>query len=100
MRTELKYAQRALELTPNDPATQDTLGWVLYHKGLYDVALRHLKPAAEQNGDVRWKYHLAMAYAKAGDSAKARSTLVAAMKVDPNVPEAKQAQDVVQGMAK
>ncbi|HUQ92347.1 MAG TPA: tetratricopeptide repeat protein [Bryobacteraceae bacterium] len=91
----LKYAQKALELRPADPGTQDTLGWVLYNKGLYGPAVTHLKSAASQEGDVRWKYHLAMAYAKAGDSRNAYATLDAALRFDPSVPEAKRARDLV-----
>ena len=66
----LKYAQRAVELAPDKPAYSDTLGWVLYHKGLYPTAITYLEKAvAAQNLPV-WKYHLAMAYAKAGDSSR------------------------------
>ena len=42
-----------------------------------------------------WKYHLAMAYAKAGNAARGRATLEAALKLNPNVPEAKIAQEIV-----
>jgi hypothetical protein len=41
------------------------------------------------------KYHLAMAYAKAGDISRGRSTLLAALAINPNLPEAKLARQVV-----
>jgi hypothetical protein len=36
-----------------------------------------------------------MAYAKAGDMAKGRTTLNAALQINPRVPEAKMAQDLI-----
>lgn len=91
----LKYAQKAVELAPDHPAYCDTLGWVLYRKGLYSEAVRYLERAAASKENVIWDYHLAMAYAKAGDSARGRSTLQAALKLKPNLPEAKTAQQVI-----
>lgn len=92
----LKYAQRAAELAPQSPAYADTLGWILYRQGLYPSAIKYLEQAGANSADVRWRYHLAMAYAKAGDYTHGQATLVAALKADPNVPEAKLALAVVQ----
>ncbi|MEH6469149.1 MAG: tetratricopeptide repeat protein, partial [Porticoccus sp.] len=39
---------RALELNPGDPATMDSLGWVLYRLGNYDDAIHHLRRAMEK----------------------------------------------------
>lgn len=92
----LKYAEKAVELAPDRPAYCDTLGWVLYGKGVYASAVQYLERANSNNGgDVVWKYHLAMAYAKAGDITRSRNTFQAALKINPNVPEAKIAQEVV-----
>jgi len=91
----LKYAQRAVELRPGKVSYEDTLGWVLYHKGLYTVAVPHLEQAAAQKGSVVPKYHLAMAYAKSGDRTRSRTALEAALKLNPNVPEAQMAKQVV-----
>jgi tetratricopeptide (TPR) repeat protein len=91
----LKYAEKAVELAPDRPAYCDTLGWVLYEKGLYAPAVQYLERANSNHGDVVWKYHLAMAYAKAGNITRGRTTLEAALKVNPNLPEAKIAQQVV-----
>ena len=94
----LKYAEKAVELVPEDPAYCDTLGWVLYRKGVYASAIPYLERAsAHQAGKDRviWKYHLAMAYAKAGDVTRGRTTLEGALKLNPNLPEAKIAQQVV-----
>jgi tetratricopeptide (TPR) repeat protein len=91
----LKYSQRAVELAPQAPAYSDTLGWILYRKGLYASAVKYLEQASAQPQDVVWKYHLAMAYAKAGDRLHSQATLQAALKANPEVPEAKIAQEVV-----
>jgi tetratricopeptide (TPR) repeat protein len=92
----LKYAQRAAELAPQSPAYADTLGWILYREGLYPSAVKYLEQASANPGDVRWKYHLAMAYAKTGDHTHSQATLVSALKTDPAVPEARLALQVIQ----
>lgn len=91
----LKYAQRAVELQPGKMAYRDTLGWALYRKGLYAVALPHLEQAASQKGSAVPQYHLAMAYTKSGDRMRGRTALEAALKLNPNLPEAKMAKQVV-----
>jgi tetratricopeptide (TPR) repeat protein len=88
----LQHAQRAAELAPEAPAIQDTLGWVLYHKGLYSAALPYLEKAAEKEPSARRKCHLAMVYSKLGDPERALKDLEAAVKLDPNVPEIQAAQ--------
>jgi Tfp pilus assembly protein PilF len=62
----LKYAQRAKQLAPENPAIDDTLGWVLYRKGLFELALQHLERAAAQRKTPERLYHLGMAYIKCG----------------------------------
>ena len=95
----LVYAQKAKELSPGDAEYSDTLGWILYRKGLYPMAVSELERAVLKGNDPVWKYHLAMAYAKAGDLNRGRATLQAALKLNPNIPEAKLAQEVL-GAAK
>jgi tetratricopeptide (TPR) repeat protein len=94
----LKYAQQAVQLVPEKPAYCDTLGWILYRKGVYNAAVPYLERAGANNIDrdnVVWKYHLAMAYSKAGDAARGQATLAAALKLNPNLPEAKIAQQTI-----
>ena len=93
----LKHAQKAVEIAPGQPAYCDTLGWILYRKGLYAPAIQYLERASSNPENVAWKYHLAMAYAKAGDRKRGRTTLEAALKLDSKVPEARIAQEVVGG---
>jgi tetratricopeptide (TPR) repeat protein len=84
----LKYAQRAKELAPESPAIDDTLGWVLYRKGLYRAAVPHLEAASAKLKQAVPEYHLSMAYFKAGDHKRGSQVLQAALQRDPNVPEA------------
>ncbi len=90
----LQYAQKAKELAPSDINVEDTLGWVYFKKGLYGMALQHLQAAVNRDGEnvtqgtALRRYHLAMAYEKNGDTEKAAKTLSAALKLDPNLPEA------------
>jgi len=90
----LKYAQKAKELAPDNPTVDDTLGWSYFQKGLYSLAVTHLESATAKEGTARRKYHLAMAYLKAGDPKRGRQTLDAATKMDPNLPEAQAARQV------
>jgi tetratricopeptide (TPR) repeat protein len=87
----LKYAQKAKELAPNDASVDDTLGWTYFQKGLYSLALTHLEGANAKDGTAVRKYHLAMAYLKTGDSKRGREMLEAALRMNPNLPEAQQA---------
>jgi len=90
----LKYAQKAVELDPTRPSYADTLGWILYHKGLYSAAIPYLEKASTADRSAVGKYHLAMAYAKTGDK-RDRAVLEAALKQNPKLPEAKSASEMV-----
>ena len=95
MMEALKYAQRAKELAPETPDFSDTLGWIFYRQGLYPSAIREFESATAKRADPIWKYHLAMAYAKAGDGNRARAVFETAFKLNPKLPEAKLAQEIV-----
>lgn len=92
----LKFAERAQELAPEKAEYADTRGWILYRKGLYPLAVKQLERAAARPGNPVWNYHLAMAYAKAGDLKRAKTCLTAALKQNPNAPEAQMARDIVE----
>jgi putative PEP-CTERM system TPR-repeat lipoprotein len=72
----LETAERAYKLRPENAASADTLGWILVEQG--DTArglelLQKASAAAPRVPEIR--YHLALAWVKAGDKAKARSEL-------------------------
>jgi tetratricopeptide (TPR) repeat protein len=89
-----RFAQKAKELAPSDPNISDTLGWVLYRQGLYAAALPQLEAATGSPNPVT-RYHLAMAYAKAGDRERAVKEFAQAQKIAPQMPEARQAEELL-----
>lgn len=91
----LRYAQQAKELAPDNPGFDDTLGWIYFRKGVYSLAVRHLQDAVRREPSARRKYHLAMAYLKGGDVVRGRTTLEAALKLDPSLPEASAARGLL-----
>lgn len=81
----LPYAQHADEIAPDDPAVQDTLGWIYYRKGIYQTAVQYLKNAVAKGSTPRRQFHLAMSYIKAGDRELGQRTLGDALQKDPNL---------------
>jgi tetratricopeptide (TPR) repeat protein len=91
----LRYAQQAKELAPDHPGFDDTLGWIYFRKGAYSLAVRHLRDAVVKEPNARRKYHLAMAYLKGGDVVRGRTALEAALRLDPSLPEANAARQLL-----
>jgi len=89
----LGLAERAREFDSNDPSIADTLGWIYYKKGAYLKAIGLLKESSEKlkNRNPSVLYHLGMAYSKKGDNILAKESLLKALKLDENFPEAKEA---------
>ncbi len=72
----LQLAQTAKEAAPDDPNVSDTLGWILYNRGVYERALALLRDSASklpQNPEVQ--YHAGMAFRHGGDRDAARTAL-------------------------
>ena len=90
----LKYAERAVELDPEKPDYCDTLGWILYRKALYPGAIGYLERAAAKRHAIA-QYHLAMAYAQSGNPTRGRAALKVALALNPGLPEAKLATDLL-----
>ncbi len=72
----LDLAQDAKALLPESPSVADTLGWVLFKRGVPSAAISYLKEAEAATkpndaslGEVR--YHLAQAYEANGDTREA-----------------------------
>jgi tetratricopeptide (TPR) repeat protein len=79
----LFWAQKALALAPGDPAIEDTLGWVYYREGKYDVAVPYLEKSAKGLNRPLAHYHLAGALARAGDLSRGKREFELAVKQDP-----------------
>jgi tetratricopeptide (TPR) repeat protein len=76
----LDLAQDAKTLLPDNPSVSDTLGWVLYKRGVPAAAISYLKEAeaATKQGDASLgavRHHLALAYQANGDTAEAIAAL-------------------------
>jgi tetratricopeptide (TPR) repeat protein len=92
----LAFAQTAKEKLPNSPYVMDTLGWIYYKKGLYDLATLEFSDALAklpENAEVA--YHLGMAYYKKGDAKKARAELEKALSLNENFTGADEARKVL-----
>ncbi len=76
----LQLAQVAKEVAPDEPHISDTLGWILYKRGVYQRALALLQEATlKLPDDPTVQYHLGMAAVKAGQTATARRALTTAL---------------------
>jgi tetratricopeptide (TPR) repeat protein len=76
----LDLAQDAKAALPDTATVADTLGWVLYKRGIPSAAISYLKEAvANSDGDITVSgvslHHLAQAYEADGDPEEARQTL-------------------------
>ncbi len=92
----LSYAETARRLLPNSPDTADTLAWVYYNKGTYELARDLLEDAtkAEPN-NASIHYHLGLTYAKLGNKADAATQLKKAVDLAPNTQTGKNATDAL-----
>lgn len=75
----LDLAQEAKALLPNNPNAADTLGWVLFKRGVPSAAIGFLREAESgyEAGDPSLgvvRQHLALAYEAGGDLEEARKT--------------------------
>ena len=102
-RTDPASLARAKELADKlvqvrQPVIQDTVGWVYYRNGDYARAVQVLEPVVEAAPQVAvFHYHLGMAYAGAGDKAKARTHLNRALELG-NFAEEEQAREALAGL--
>jgi tetratricopeptide (TPR) repeat protein len=68
-------ANKARNLSPNDPAAADTLGWIVFKRGDYSWALSLLQSSADRLPDEpEVLYHLGMTYYMMGDEVRAKRT--------------------------
>jgi tetratricopeptide (TPR) repeat protein len=95
----LQLAQTAKEVLPDDPRVSDTLGWILYKRGVYQRALTLLQESAAKLGNnPQVQYHLGMAYQQVGDKEAARKALQAAVSSPASYPGKEEAQKALAGL--
>jgi len=93
----LELSLKATQRRPDDEAYVDTLGWAYYRLGRYDEAVQQLQRAAGmpvQYGETY--YHLGMALRQVGREADALAAFERAVKIDPKMDEAAEAQRIIE----
>ena len=97
----LQLAQTAKSQLPELPEVNDTLGWVFYKQGLFTSAIPPLKESVAAVADNPvYRYHLGMAYLKAGEYRQAREALEHALKLSgtfEGAAEARKSLALIQG---
>lgn len=100
----LPTAEKAHKLAPDNPAVMDTLGWLLVQQGQSERGIKLLQQALSKAPDAaEIQYHLAVAFAKAGDRTRAQSELerlLAAGLAFPQEQEARTLLKQLQGKAR
>lgn len=84
----IAIAEQAHKLAPDNPATQDTLGWILVNSGQVRRGLELLQRAyraAADHPSIHW--HLASALAKSGDTGNAKVHLEVLLDSGRDFPE-------------
>jgi tetratricopeptide (TPR) repeat protein len=95
----LSHAQTAREQKPDDPYIADTLGWIYYKKSAYLLAVSLLKEAAEKlPNEPVVHFHYGMALHRKGDTAGAKKSLQAALKLSHNFTGAEDARKTLAGL--
>jgi tetratricopeptide (TPR) repeat protein len=80
-------ARKAHASKPDDPATADTLGWILYKRAGYDQAVTLLKESATKLPNIpEIQFHLGMAYYMTGQIEAARTALRQAADAQSDFP--------------
>jgi tetratricopeptide (TPR) repeat protein len=80
----LSYIDRALKLTPEDPAVIDSMGWIQYRLGNLQEALKFLEDAFKRQQDPEIAAHLGEVLWHLGNQDKAKAVWQGALSQDPN----------------
>jgi len=88
----LQLAQMAKEVLPDSARISDTLGWILYKRGVYQRALSLLQESASKLPDSpEVRYHLGMTHFKLGSREAAKQELAKALKSNSQFPGVEEA---------
>ena len=74
----------ALATSPDNAATLDSMGWLLYREGRYAEALEYLRRSAKLGPDPEIQLHIGEVQWAMGDAAAARKTWQAALERAPD----------------
>jgi putative PEP-CTERM system TPR-repeat lipoprotein len=95
----LEHAEKANQLTPDNPAILDTLGWILVEQGNTSRGLPLLQKAstlAPKAAEIQ--YHLVLGLVKSGDKAKARKELEQLLTTGNTFPKIDEARALLKQM--
>ena len=93
----LGMAQKAKSLMPEVPSITDTLGWVMYKRGNYDSAIPLLRECVQKSPDsANFHFHLGMTLLAAGQRAKGKEQLEAALRMNLGAPDAQEARQALE----
>jgi tetratricopeptide (TPR) repeat protein len=77
--------ETALKTEPKNPSYLDTMGWILYRRGLHKQAMQYIQEAIDTGDASATLYeHLGDAHDKLGDHEKAREAWREALRREPN----------------
>ena len=97
----LEWAKEAVALSPSTPAFQDTLGWVHHARGeLTEAALVLEKASAHTPQLSEVYYHLGIVREEQGQTQQAIEAYHKALSIQPDFPEAPDAQQRLQALEK
>ncbi|MDY6903924.1 MAG: tetratricopeptide repeat protein [Thermodesulfobacteriota bacterium] len=95
----LRMAMTAKENAPADPFVADTLGWVHYKRGAYQLAISQFSQATEKKPDMpTLRYHLALALHADGQIEKARTELQKCLASKQPFPESSAARQLLESI--
>jgi tetratricopeptide (TPR) repeat protein len=83
----LGLARKAKDQVPDSPEVLDTLGWLYYRKGLYDLAAKELEHALAKAEWPAIQFHLGLTYNRLGNTAKGGRLLAAALAKDSKLAD-------------
>jgi len=87
----LELANKAVKAEPENSAYQDTIGWIYFMMGRYNLALVHIMRAVELSTESAVVIeHLGDVYQKLGDLPQAKSTWERALELDKDSERLKQ----------
>lgn len=81
-----EYIKKALELSPDEAAILDSMGWVQYRLGNLEEAARYLRSAYEKDPDAEIAAHLGEVLWAMGERDQARAIWQEAKKREPENP--------------
>jgi len=81
------YARKARDVAPQSPEILDTLGWLYYKQGLYELAATELERALSKAEWPVIQFHLGLAYNRLGKTAQGGRLLATALTKEPTLAD-------------